>query len=242
MTEPLLAVDQLVVSYGSVPAVRRISFAVSAGAFTVLLGANGAGKTTTLNALAGVLRPAGGSVRIAGDEVRGLSVHEMVRRGVALVPEGRRVVAPLTVAENVQLSTAGRHRRTAAVDVFELFPRLGERRKQIAGLLSGGEQQMLAIARALMTAPKVLLLDEPSMGLAPAIVDTVFDAVKQVNDLGISVLLVEQNAAAALPIATDAYVLQQGEIVLHGSPDELARDPTIADTLLGLEGEDLFAR
>ncbi|MDA8101820.1 MAG: ABC transporter ATP-binding protein [Nitrospiraceae bacterium] len=234
----VLEVSSLVVKYRSVPAVKGVDFKVNRGAITTLLGANGAGKTTTLNALAGILRISSGEVLLDGEPVAGLPTHELVRRGIALVPEGRRVVAPLSVWENLQLSGYGRGSKPVDFDVLDLFPRLAERRRQLAGLLSGGEQQMLAIARALMTSPRVLLLDEPSMGLAPAVIDTVFEAIWRINQTGLAVLLVEQNAAASLPIAKDAYVLQQGEMVMHGTAEEMLADPKIADTLLGIEQDD----
>jgi branched-chain amino acid transport system ATP-binding protein len=202
-----------------------------------LLGSNGAGKSTTLNTVAGLLRPVGGRVTFAGEDITRKAAFRVSRRGLALVPEGRMVVAPLTVRENLELSSFARgRRRTAAVqDVWDLFPRLYERRNQIAGLMSGGEQQMLAIARALMTKPAMLLLDEPSMGLSPALVDVVFGAIKQIHASGVSILLVEQNAAIALPIADFAYLIHRGDIISAGTPAELEKDPDTVARHLGLD-------
>jgi branched-chain amino acid transport system ATP-binding protein len=234
---PILSVENLSVRYGTIPAVTELSLTVEEGSLTTLLGANGAGKSTTLNTVAGLLRPVGGRVTFAGEDITRTAAFRVSRRGLALVPEGRMVVAPLTVQENLELSSFARGRRRTAVmqDVWDLFPRLHERRNQVAGLMSGGEQQMLAIARALMTKPAMLLLDEPSMGLSPALVDVVFEAIKQIHASGVSVLLVEQNAAIALPIADFAYLIHRGDIIAAGSPEELEKDPDTVARHLGLD-------
>jgi branched-chain amino acid transport system ATP-binding protein len=235
--EPILSVEDLSVRYGTIPAVTDLSLTVEQGSLTALLGANGAGKSTTLNTVAGLLRPVRGRVTFAGEDITRTAAFRVSRRGLALVPEGRMVVAPLTVQENLELSSFARGRRRTAVlqDVWDLFPRLHERRNQVAGLMSGGEQQMLAIARALMTKPAMLLLDEPSMGLSPALVDVVFEAIKQIHASGVSVLLVEQNAAIALPIADFAYLIHRGDIISAGSPAELEKDPDTVARHLGLD-------
>lgn len=233
----LLSVEDLSVKYGSVPAISGLSLQVEEKSLVALLGANGAGKSTTLNTLAGILRPHSGKVIFDGKDLTGQPAYRVVRRGLALVPEGRMVVAPLTVAENLALSSYARGRsRTAAIDeVWDLFPRLSERRTQLAGLLSGGEQQMLAIGRALMTKPSMLLLDEPSMGLSPALVDVVVSAIRQIHASGVTVLLVEQNAAIALPLADYAYLIHRGDIVAAGTPEELDEDPDTIARHLGLD-------
>jgi branched-chain amino acid transport system ATP-binding protein len=230
----MLTVSGLCASYGAIQAVREISLAVRGGSLCVLLGANGAGKSTTLRAIAGLHRPVRGSIRLDDQEISRLSLHRVVKSGLALVPEGRMVVAPLTVEENLDLSGfAGRETDPDAIErVFTLFPRLKERRWQKAGLLSGGEQQMLAIGRALMTKPRMMVLDEPSMGLAPAIVDLVFEAIVALHAQGQSILLVEQNAAIALSVADYGYVMKRGEIVVEGTPDELKGNPEVLEAYL----------
>ncbi len=235
----ILTVDRLEVRYGTIPALSGLSLAVEQGSLTALLGANGAGKSTTLNTVAGLLRPAGGRVTFAGEDVTGKDAHRLARRGLALVPEGRMVVAPLTVLENLNLSSFARGRKRTAVldEVWDLFPRLAERRRQPAGLMSGGEQQMLAIARAWMTKPTMLLLDEPSMGLSPALVDIVFDAITRIHATGVTVLLVEQNASRALPICDQAYLIHRGDIIASGTPAELDADPDLVARHLGLDPE-----
>ena len=231
----MLSISQLKASYGAITAVRGIDIEVPRGTLVALLGANGAGKSTTLRAVAGIHRPITGSIRLDGAEISRLKLHQVVRRGLAFVPEGRMVVAPLSVEENLTLSSyAGRGDQAALLArVYALFPRLGERRKQTAGLMSGGEQQMLAIGRALMTAPAMLVLDEPSMGLAPAIVDVVFDAIAALHRQGQSILLVEQNAAIALGVCDFAYVMKRGEIVASGKPETLRDSAEIAEAYLG---------
>ena len=230
----MLNVSKLSASYGAIQAVRTIDLEVKAGQFSVLLGANGAGKSTTLRSIAGLHRPVSGSIKLGEREISRLPLHKVVREGLALVPEGRMVVAPLTVEENLDLSGfSGRNKDPDLVDrVYQLFPRLKERRKQKAGLLSGGEQQMLAIGRALMTKPQMLVLDEPSMGLAPAIVDLVFEAIVALHKQGQSILLVEQNAAIALSVCDYGYVMRRGNIVVEGTPDELKKNPDVLEAYL----------
>lgn len=230
----MLNVSRLSASYGAIRAVRGISLNVKPGSLCVLLGANGAGKSTTLRSIAGLHRPVEGSITLDGREISKLKLHEVVRAGLALVPEGRMVVAPLSVEENLKLSAfSGREKDPDAIErVFSLFPRLKERRTQKAGLLSGGEQQMLAIGRALMTKPAMMVLDEPSMGLAPAIVDLVFEAIVALHKQGQSILLVEQNAAIALSVADYGYVMKRGELVLEGTPDTLKDSPEVMEAYL----------
>jgi len=231
----MLTVSGLSASYGAIRAVEDLSLELPAGGFAALLGANGAGKSTTLRAIMGLHRPIKGSVKLRGVELSRLSLHRVVRLGMAFVPEGRMVAAPLTVEENLRLAVhAGRHRIAEHLDrVYQLFPRLKERRTQIAGLMSGGEQQMLAIGRAMMSGPDVLVLDEPSMGLAPAIVDLVFDAIVALHAQGQTVLLVEQNAAVAMSVVQYAYFMKRGRIVLQGKPDELRHSPEVMAAYLG---------
>lgn len=234
-----LAIENLDVRYGPIPALRGLTLQVESGSVTALLGTNGAGKSTTLNAVAGLIRPAQGSIRLSGVEIAGKPAHQIARRGLALVPEGRLVVAPLTVQENLELSSfaRGRHRNAAIDEVWDLFPRLTERRDQKAGSMSGGEQQMLAIGRALMTAPTMLLLDEPSMGLSPAMVDIVFNAISKIHDSGVTILLVEQNAAIALPLCDFAYLIHRGDVVASGTASKLADEPELIARHLGLDPE-----
>ena len=215
----MLSVSGLGADYGAIRAVTDLSFEVAAGRMVAILGANGAGKSTTLRSIAGLHRPVRGSIRLGGEEISTFPVHRVVRRGLALVPEGRMVVAPLTVEENLRLSAyAGRgSERELIARVYDLFPRLKERQGQVAGLMSGGEQQMLAIGRALMTEPRMLVLDEPSMGLAPAIVDLVFEAIVTLHRQGQAILLVEQNAEIALSVCDYAYLMKRGSIVTQGT-------------------------
>jgi branched-chain amino acid transport system ATP-binding protein len=230
----MLDVSNLSASYGAILAVRSIDLKITKGSLSALLGSNGAGKSTTLRSIAGLHRPIGGSIKLVGQEISKLPLHHVVRSGLAFVPEGRMVVAPLTVEENLQLSQfSGRNADTDLIDqVYELFPRLKERRRQKAGLMSGGEQQMLAIGRALMTKPQMLVLDEPSMGLAPAIVDLVFQSIVTLNKRGQSILLVEQNAAIALSVCDYGYVMKRGQIVVQGTPDELKQNPEVLEAYL----------
>ena len=230
----MLTVSGLCASYGAIRAVTDLGFEVGASSMVAILGANGAGKSTTLRSIAGLHRPVRGSIKLEGTEISALPIHRVVRRGLALVPEGRMVVAPLTVEENLKLSSyAGRgNQRDLLERVFDLFPRLKERRGQVSGLMSGGEQQMLAIGRALMTEPRMLLLDEPSMGLAPSIVDVVFQAIVTLHRQGQSILLVEQNAEIALSVCDYAYLMKRGSIVTHGPVAALRADPTVLEAYL----------
>ncbi|HSG43275.1 MAG TPA: ABC transporter ATP-binding protein, partial [Anaerolineales bacterium] len=204
------------------------------------IGANGAGKTTTLRTISALLRPREGNVIFEGEDISNIPAHKMVYRGVAMVPEGRGIFARLTVSENLDMGAYSRTDEKVKISndldrVFKLFPRLKERRTQVAGTLSGGEQQMLAIGRAIMSHPRLLLLDEPSMGLAPVLVETIFDTVKAINQEGTTVLLVEQNANMALGVANRGYVLQTGQIVLSDTADNLIKDPTVQKAYLGME-------
>jgi branched-chain amino acid transport system ATP-binding protein len=230
----MLSVSTLCASYGAIRAVNGISFEVDAGAMVAILGANGAGKSTTLRSIAGLHRPVQGSIRLDGEEISTLPVHQVARKGLALVPEGRMIVAPLSVEENLRLSGYAKrgNQRELMTRVYDLFPRLKERRTQIAGLMSGGEQQMLAIGRALMTQPSVLVLDEPSMGLAPSIVDIVFQAVVTLHNQGQCILLVEQNAEIALSVCDYAYVMKRGTIVAQGTVKKLRADGDVLDAYL----------
>jgi branched-chain amino acid transport system ATP-binding protein len=234
---PLLEVSGVDVLYGNVRAIQGVSLSVEAGKVVTLIGANGAGKSTTLNAICGVLPASRGTIRFKGEQISGLLPHAIVRLGISQVPEGRRIFGRLTVSENITLGSFVRHdRREIARDrerVLELFPRLRERLGQTAGTLSGGEQQMLAMARALVAKPALILLDEPSMGLAPMLVDQVFEIIKEINRQGVTILLVEQNAYAALEIADQAYVLASGEISLAGSGAELLQHEEVISAYLG---------
>ena len=232
----LLAVQDLVTAYGSVEALHGISFHVDDGEIVALLGANGAGKTTTLRTISGLLRPRAGEVRFAGERIDTRPAHEIVRLGLTHVPEGRWIFTLLTVDANLRLGAYAERRvpREALDRVFTQFPRLAERRGQLAGTLSGGEQQMLAMARALMTRPRLLLLDEPSMGLAPVLVRGIFQTIAEINRQGTTVLLVEQNASAALRLARRAYVLETGRIALEGLGAELARNEAVRRAYLGV--------
>ena len=234
-----LEASGLVVRYGQVTAVHGIDLRLEQGQVVGLLGSNGAGKTSTLNALSGALKPAGGRITFDGEDITGRPSHRVARAGLVQVPEGRRVIGPLGVEENLKLGAyhqRSRSRLGALLDdVYELFPILHERRDKAGGLLSGGEQQMLAFGRALMSEPKVLLLDEPSMGLAPIMVDRIIEAVGSIAERGLSILMVEQNAAVAFELATYAYVLEQGEVILEGSVDAVRNDPLVLRAFLGLE-------
>jgi branched-chain amino acid transport system ATP-binding protein len=232
----MLRVNDIHVYYGAIHALKGLSFNVERGELVTLLGANGAGKTTTLKTLSGLLRPARGAVELDGNALDKVEAHDIVRRGVAHVPEGRKVFPRFTVLENLRVGAYARS--TGAADselnfVFEMFPRLKERQKQYAGTLSGGEQQMLAIGRALMAKPKLLLLDEPSMGLAPKIVEQILENIRSINEAGVTVLLVEQNAAMALAISHRGYVLETGAVSLEGSASELAGNDQVRQAYLG---------
>jgi branched-chain amino acid transport system ATP-binding protein len=233
----LLAVKQLSVAYGGIQAVRDLSLEVAQGEMVCLIGANGAGKTTTLKAICGLLTPLAGSVAFDGHVLTGLPAHEVARRRLTLVPEGRGVFPRMTVAENLMMGAYTRNDRAAIAQdfdhVYALLPRLTERRTQPAGLLSGGEQQMLALGRAMMARPRLLLLDEPSMGLAPLMVKAVFDIIRTIAAEGVSVLLIEQNAHLALKTCARGYVLENGAITLSGNADELAANPAVRQAYLG---------
>jgi branched-chain amino acid transport system ATP-binding protein len=234
----LLDVKDLDVHYGGIHALKGVSFSVEDGTIVALIGANGAGKTTTLRAISGLLRPTAGSITFAGRSIAGLPAHEIVARGLAHVPEGRGIFANLTVEENLQLGAYLRGDAAAVAKdlarALELFPRIRERLHQNAGTLSGGEQQMLAIARALLTRPRLLLLDEPSLGLAPQMVQLIFQIVKTIAAEGTTILLVEQNAHMALGVAASAHVLEVGTRVASGPAAELARDDKIRKAYLGV--------
>ena len=232
----MLEVSDLQVFYGEIHALKGVSLKVEQGEIVALLGNNGAGKTTTLKTISGLLRPRAGMVLLEGQPVHALPPHEIVARGVGHAPEGRKIFNRLTVLENLEMGAYLRSDRDIPKDVervFTLFPRLKERRTQVAGTLSGGEQQMLAIGRALMTHPRILLLDEPSMGLAPILVEQIFQTVEDINRQGTTILLVEQNAAIALSVAHRAYVLETGTIALSGSAAELQEHPEVRRAYLG---------
>jgi branched-chain amino acid transport system ATP-binding protein len=235
--EVMLDVDDIEVRYGAIRALKGVTFQVKTGEIVALLGANGAGKTTTQKTISGMLRPALGSISYEGERIDGVPAHELIRIGICHVPEGRHVFPRMTVAENLEMG-AFRFRKVDQDElerVLVLFPRLRERYKQLGGTLSGGEQQMLAIGRALMGKPRLLLLDEPSMGLAPLIVAQIFEIVKEINKAGVTVLMVEQNAAQALALADRGYVLETGEIVLTGTGPELLADDRVRAAYLGEE-------
>lgn len=237
----LLKVENLVVSYGAIQALKGISFSVNEGEIVTLIGANGAGKSTTLRTLSGLLQPRGGHIVFRGKEIafllNGLAPHHIVRLGISQAPEGRGIFANLTVEDNLEMGayihTNKEQTKEDKEKIFHLFPILKERRNQIAGTLSGGEQQMLSISRALMARPKLLLLDEPSLGLAPQIVKQIFKVIQEINQTGTTVLLVEQNANMALHIAHKAYVLETGKMVLQGSAKDLLNNPDVKKAYLG---------
>ena len=234
--EPILAVRDLVVSYGAIKALKGISIRLKADEIVTLIGANGAGKSTTLRAIMGLVPPASGDVRFDGESARGVPTFRLVRQGLILVPEGRAIFANLSVRENLELGAYARRDREIGADlekVVGIFPRLKERIRQTAGTLSGGEQQMLAISRALMSRPRVLLLDEPSLGLAPLLVHTIFEAIEQIHKQGTPVLLVEQNANAALRHSNRAYVLETGSVALEGNSADVAANPRVKEAYLG---------
>jgi len=233
----MLTVDSLSVSYGAIRALNKVSCRVDQGEIVALIGANGAGKTTILNTISGIVASNNGVIAFEGEEITRMAAHLIVRKGICQVPEGRRVFARMSVQENLEM---GGFTLTSKQDVaqgieraFALFPRLAERRKQAARTLSGGEQQMLAMGRALMSNPRLLLLDEPSMGLAPMLVEKIFEIVVEINKTGTTIMLVEQNASMALSIAHRAYVLETGEVVLSGDAKELAQNPEVRKAYLG---------
>jgi len=236
MSEFALEVENLTVSYGEIAAVKGISFAVKSGEILTIIGANGAGKASTLRAISGMI-PRGGTVRLNGEDLRGLSPDRLVRRGLAHVPEGRGIFGTLTVAENLRLGSWTRKDRKQVAsdleDVLTTFPRLRERLAQLAGTLSGGEQQMLAVGRALMSGAGLLLLDEPSMGLAPRLVHEIFDTLRKVNARGVTILLVEQNANLALQLAQHACLLETGQLALASTAEEMRSNPRVREAYLG---------
>jgi branched-chain amino acid transport system ATP-binding protein len=235
---PVLEVEGLHVFYGAIHAIKGISFKVEKGQVVTLIGANGAGKTTTLSTIAGLVKPKRGRILFDGKDIQNLPPHQINRMGVCLVPEGRRIFPNLTVMENLMMGAFNRKDKDGIKQdlewVFTLFPRLAERKNQLGGTLSGGEQQMLAISRALMSRPKVLMMDEPSLGLAPILVEEVFEIIKKLNSEGITILLVEQNAVGALNISHYGYVLETGNIVLEGLAKDLLKNEQVKKAYLGL--------
>ena len=234
--EPILKVDDVHTYYGQIHALQGITLEVNKGEVVTLIGANGAGKTTTLKTVSGLLHPRHGKVWFEGDDISHVAAHKLVERGIGHAPEGRRIFSRLTVLENLQMGAFSRRNADIGPDierVYNLFPRLRERSGQLGGTLSGGEQQMLAIGRALMSEPRMLLLDEPSLGLAPILIAQVFETIKEINAQGTTVLLVEQNALQALSIAHRGYVLQTGNVVLSGTGDELRQNETVRKAYLG---------
>ena len=233
----ILHVEDLNVYYGSIHAVKGISFDVEEGEIVTLIGANGAGKSTTLNTVAGLLKPRTGKVEFDGESLLGIAPHTIVGKGIALCPEGRRVFLQMSIRENLEMGAFTRKDAseiaTSLDDIFRRFPRLKERENQVAGTLSGGEQQMLAMGRALMSKPRLLMLDEPSMGLAPILVQEIFDIIEQLHDAGTTVLLVEQNARMALSVADRAYVLETGAVSMSGKASDLANDDRVKQAYLG---------
>ncbi|HEX8012228.1 MAG TPA: ABC transporter ATP-binding protein [Casimicrobiaceae bacterium] len=237
MSAPLLELEALQVAYGGIQAVKGIDLTVAPGELVCLIGANGAGKTTTLKGITGLQPIKSGKIHYAGEEITGKPAFQLVRKGLSMVPEGRGVFGGLTIEENLAMGAYARADRPAIRDdverVFTLFPRLKERRRQTAGTLSGGEQQMLAMGRALMSRPKLLLLDEPSMGLAPLMVQKVFETVLEISREGVTILLIEQNAKLALEVSGRGYVMESGEITLHGEAKELLANPKVREAYLG---------
>ena len=231
----MLKINDLKVNYGSIEAVKGVSFEVKENNIVTLIGANGAGKTTILKAITGLIKPAGGKIEFWGEDITGLETSVIISKGITLVPEGRHVFPDMTVLENIKI---GAYLRKDSLSkdiewIYNLFPRLKERSWQLAGTLSGGEQQMLAVARALMSKPKLLMMDEPSLGLAPIIVKGIFEIIKEIQKAGVTVLLIEQNANMALNAASYAYVLETGEIILEGSGEKLLEDESVREAYLG---------
>lgn len=242
MTEPMLRVESLTVYYGAIRALRGISFEVAAGEIITLIGSNGAGKSTSLHAISNIIKKTSGKVFFDGEDVSALPPDRLVRAGLVQVPEGRRIFGNLSVRDNLEMGAYSRRALKAAErqgikndmeKIFGIFPRLRERTRQVAGTLSGGEQQMLAMGRALMSCPRLLLLDEPSMGLAPILVDEIFSVIRGINETGTTILLVEQNAYKALALASRAYILETGEIVKSGPSGELLKDDAVKQAYLG---------
>jgi branched-chain amino acid transport system ATP-binding protein len=237
----MFEIKNITVAYGKIMALHGVSLHVNPGEVVTLIGANGSGKSSLLKTISGILVPASGDIFFEGEKLNGLPPHEITRRGVVQIPEGRRIFPLLSVEENLMMGAFFRKDHSAVQDdkekIFDDFPILRERRKQLGGTLSGGEQQMLALGRALMSRPKLLALDEPSMGLAPVIVEKVFQIIRDINKKGVTILLVEQNARAALQIADYGYVLETGSIALEGESRALADDPRVVETYLGLGGK-----
>jgi len=235
----LLEVNDVHAHYGNIHALKGVSLTVDEGEIVSLIGGNGAGKTTTLRTISGLMKPSSGSVTLAGEDLANYKAHELAPKGVAMVPEGRGVFSKMSVLENLEMGAYHRSDKDGIAEdlanAYELFPRLKERRTQVAGTLSGGEQQMLATARALMSRPSLLLMDEPSMGLAPVLVEAIFDTIVEINKEGTTILLVEQNAHMALQVASRGYVLQTGEIVLHDSCPNLQKNEMVQKAYLGIE-------
>jgi branched-chain amino acid transport system ATP-binding protein len=234
----LLELENVHTYYGNIHALKGLSITVEEGEIVTLIGANGAGKSTTLNTICGLLRPRQGTVRLGNEDLTTFKPHQIVAKGVVQVPEGRRVLGRLTVTENLEMGAFTRNDKPGIAQdmerVFALFPRLKERRRQIAGTLSGGEQQMLATGRGMMARPRILLMDEPSMGLAPVLVDNIFDTIKQLHNEGTTILLVEQNARVALSVANRGYVMQTGEVVLQDTADALRANEMVRKAYLGI--------
>lgn len=235
----ILNIENVHTYYGNIHALKGISITIDKGEIVTLIGGNGAGKTTTLRTISGLLKPREGKVSLNGEDILKYKAHEIVYKGVSMVPEGRGVFARLTVMENLEMgafSLKSKEELSRNLErIFTLFPRLKERRTQVAGTLSGGEQQMLATGRGLMSNPSILLMDEPSMGLAPVLVELIFDTIQQINKEGITILLVEQNALMALSIANRGYVLQTGEIIISDTAENLKKNPTVQKAYLGME-------
>jgi branched-chain amino acid transport system ATP-binding protein len=238
----MLKIENLHASYGDAMALHDVSMTVVEAEITGILGSNGAGKSTLLKIIAGHLKPRAGVVLLDGEPIGGMPPYEIAERGIALVPEGRRVFASLTVEDNLLVGGSSKRakpsRRRLLAETYDLFPRLAERRAQLAGTLSGGEQQMLAIGRALMLKPRIVLLDEPSLGLAPLVADRVFDAIRAIGETGVTMLLVEQNASLALSTAARGYVLEHGQVVISGDQETLRTSPAVRDAYLGVGGSD----
>lgn len=235
----MLEIENIHSYYGQIHALKGISLTVEKGEIVTLIGGNGAGKSTTLRTITGIMKPREGHVRLENEDLAPYKPHELVYKGVSMVPEGRHIFARLSVVENLEMGAYSRKRGPELANdleqVFGLFPRLKERRTQVAGTLSGGEQQMLATGRALMSHPRLLLMDEPSMGLAPVLVELIFETIQRINKEGVTILLVEQNALMALTIAHRGYVLQTGEIVLSDTAENLKKNPTVQKAYLGIE-------
>ena len=232
----MLRIQQLVAGYGSITALKNVDIAVPKGSIVSLIGANGAGKTTTMKTIMGLIKPQSGQIEFHGENVTAMAVHKIVNKGISLVPEGRSILSQMTVLENLEMGAFQRNDNGISQDikkVFNRFPILEERKQQLGGTLSGGQQQMLAIGRALMARPKLLLLDEPSMGLAPLVVADIFKVIQEINQDGTTVLLVEQNVRQAIKIAHYAYVMETGRIVLHGKAEDIANDPRVMEAYLG---------